>query len=291
MKKFTIKEKLKQLFNKIKPSTNVKTVQIPIYGSWIECRELSSLLSCKPNGSISYTEEWFNYFKIPKEDAIAIHYDNNSMEPNIKKGWSILVNTANQTLETNTTYAVIINDKIEFRSAVINKNSATVELIPEKGFSVVLPLIDVVVIGTPEYILGVHKVEIYMPVINNLANYQSINKPNQITEYKTLDRAIQKAFGWDNSSLVIYRSDDSFISMLTPFTEVIIDLSKNEIKSGGIHLVRVDNNLTLRRIFNNLDGTIVLKCENPSCPDIVIEKFTENIDICGKAVMLYDAVT
>ena len=40
MKKFTIKEKLKRLFNEIKPSANVKTVQIPIYGSWIECKDL-----------------------------------------------------------------------------------------------------------------------------------------------------------------------------------------------------------------------------------------------------------
>ena len=138
-----------------KPNAQYKLVQIPLFTSTGSFTSVDIFLDRKPN-QFAYID-WmsFNEFGINKNLAIGITYDNDSMYPDIKDGWSILVDLSEKEIIDGEDYAILVNNKIQFRKIYFSVNSSKLVLKPNNPQfpEAILDIKDVVIIGKPIYIL------------------------------------------------------------------------------------------------------------------------------------------
>ncbi|TXJ02085.1 MAG: S24 family peptidase [Neisseriales bacterium] len=151
MKKIKILDRIKAFF-----SGNTERVKIPLYGSWQHFENSEEFNNSEVLNYKVIDKEGFDLFEIPLEHAVAIYYDNDSMLPSIKSGWVALIDRRKIEFINNELYAVILNNKIEFRILENSTSSTNIKLIPQNNNfeTVESTREDLNVLGKIEYILG-----------------------------------------------------------------------------------------------------------------------------------------
>lgn len=130
-------------------------VQIPIFSSKGAFISIDNLLLREPSAYAHIEGFIFNEFGVSKADSIGITYDNDSMSPDIKIGWSILIDLSETDVQDGETYAILLHNKIQFRK-IFFLDATTLVLKPiNADFAEATIMIkDLIVIGKPAYILG-----------------------------------------------------------------------------------------------------------------------------------------
>ena len=131
-------------------------VKIPTYSSTGSFTSVENLLAREPIAFPKIETLVFDSFNIPKENAIGIQYDNNSMSPTIQSGWCVLVDMSQTKIYEGVIYAVIFENKIQFRKLLFGVGINNVLLKPlDKDFKeIVANSSDCHIIGKAVYILG-----------------------------------------------------------------------------------------------------------------------------------------
>ena len=113
-----------------KPYFAFDYIKIPTYSSTGFFTSIDNLLSREPIAKPSLEAIIFDSFDIPKEMAIGIQYDNNSMSPKIQSGWCVLVDRVQTQIKDGEIYAIIVENKIQFRKLFFNLGSNSLILKP-----------------------------------------------------------------------------------------------------------------------------------------------------------------
>ena len=97
------------------------------------------------------------------------------------------------------------------------------------------------------------------------------------------------AKGLNSKDLVIVQVDgDSMAPYIQHSDIVLVDTSKNTIRSGDIYVFRVDHDLRCKRLFKNLDGSILVHSDNEADPRYKDETLSpadlESIAILGAVI-------
>lgn len=131
-------------------------IQIPIYSAKGSFTSVDNILSRLPNTHAHIEGFIFQEYGVEQKDAIGITYDNDSMYPDIKSGWSVLVDLSETEIQDGKIYALLVNTKILFRKVFVSldSNKLTLKANNQDFTEVVLPIQEVTVIGQPKYILG-----------------------------------------------------------------------------------------------------------------------------------------
>lgn len=79
--------------------------------------------------------------------------------------------------------------------------------------------------------------------------------------------------------------DNSMEPTLGPGSTVLIDTAIRQIDGAGIYVLTRENDLFVRRIQKNIDGTITLICDNDAYkPETISGTLKAGIVVCGKVI-------
>lgn len=120
------------------------------------------------------------------------------------------------------------------------------------------------------------------PLIGTIACGQPITTEENIECYIEADQDI-------DANYCLLCKGDSMIGAGINDGDVVFVREQPDVENGQIAAVLIDNEATLKRVNKNVPGFLILRAENPSFDDIVIDlsKCTDDdhIRILGKAVM------
>lgn len=271
MKKIKILDRIKAFF-----SDNTERVKIPLYGSWQHFENSEEFNNSEVLNYKIIDKEGFNLFEIPLEHAVAIYYDNESMLPSIKSGWVALIDRSKIEFINNEVYAVILNNRIEFRILQNSTSGTKIKLIPEnKNFEIVeLAREDVNVLGKIEYILGRANINFHIPIIDNNAN---ITNKYVLFSYSFV-RALFPEVSTQN--IVAFKIADSQLDIFKNDNSVLIDLANKQLINEKYSLFKINGTLKIFKIQLKNNNYILLT-DNESIT------LTDDITIVGKLIWLF----
>lgn len=139
-----------------KPYFAFDYIKIPTYSSTGFFTSIDNLLNREPIANPSLEAIIFDSFEIPKEMAIGIQYDNNSMSPKIQSGWCVLVDRTQTQIKDGEIYAIIVENKIQFRRLffTLGSNSLILKPLNTEFKEATVELNVCQIIGKAIYVLG-----------------------------------------------------------------------------------------------------------------------------------------
>lgn len=154
-------KRFEQIFN-LKPgdldtSSEVRPiVEFPLYTGLGSYTSVENLLHRNPDSSMNMNRDQFNDYELEEGRVVGIVCDNDSMSPDIKQGWIILVDLNETTISDGDTYVLLMNNKITFRNVYYSADNGFLILRPSnpKFSELVVNQENIVIIGKPAYILG-----------------------------------------------------------------------------------------------------------------------------------------
>lgn len=148
---------IKSIFKAIFSETD-EMVHIPILSSKGSFTSIDDLLSRAQVGYAHIEGFIFEEYGVSEANAIGIDCDDDSMSPDIKVGWSLLVDLSDVEIQNGEVYAVLLRNQIMFRKvSILNANEFSLKPTNQKFADLVLPMEDVTIIGRAKYILGAGK--------------------------------------------------------------------------------------------------------------------------------------
>ena len=111
-------------------------------------------------------------------------------------------------------------------------------------------------------------------------------KPNGTIGFR---RAFIQKRGLQKDMLVVVEIEgDSMAPYISHNDNVLIDMRKTEIHSGEIYVFRVDSDLRCKRLFKNLDGSVLVHSDNEADPrykdEILSPADLEQIHVLGTVI-------
>lgn len=142
-----------------KNTTLNEIVEFPVYTSMGNYTSLENLLDREPDGYKNINREDFIDFQLEENKIIGLVCDNESMIPDIRPGWNILVDLNDTVISEGETYAILMNNKIMLRNVFFASESGYLVLKPsnKKFDDKIVKEEDIIILGKPAYILGRYK--------------------------------------------------------------------------------------------------------------------------------------
>lgn len=131
--------------------------EVPIYSIDKTYSSFNEYINQAPISKSLINFNELEQLKVTPTKQIGIKYNNNSMNPSIKDGWLMMIDTENRdTLEDGGVYALIYQGRFMMRNIYFGTNSATELTL--KATNAEFPIIacntqDIIIIGKPVYIL------------------------------------------------------------------------------------------------------------------------------------------
>lgn len=151
-------EKIFNLPNGDLDKLNLNSVyEVPIYSIDKTCASFDEYINQNSISTALISFDELEKLKVTPAKQIGIKYNNDSMNPSIKNGWLMMIDTENRdTLEDGEIYALIYQGRFLIRNIFFGINSATELTL--KAHNAEFPIIscniqDIVIIGKPVYIL------------------------------------------------------------------------------------------------------------------------------------------
>jgi repressor LexA len=137
--------------------------------------------------------------------------------------------------------------------------------------------------GAPKYIEGAIRAK-KIPIVGTIAAGQPILAQQNIEGYEYVDEDLKADF-------CLRVKGDSMTGARIIDGDLVYIRQQSDIENGEIAAVIIDNEeATLKRIYK-LNGTVILRAENPNYQDkIFSKKDMKNVRILGKAVMFRSEV-
>lgn len=122
-----------------------------------------------------------------------------------------------------------------------------------------------------------------IPLLGNIACGQPILAEENLDGFVNCPAEIDADFA-------LTCKGDSMINARIFNDDIVFIRQQDDIESGEIAAVLIENNATLKRVFKYPDK-LVLRAENPTCPDIILSEYdTDSAKIIGKAVYFLSVV-
>jgi hypothetical protein len=158
-------KRFEQIFN-LKSGDLDKTSEIrpiakfPIYTNSGIYTSVEDLLSHSPGAYKSLNRDEFSDAELEDGRIIGVVCDNDSMTPDIKLGWIVLVDRSENVISDGETYAILLNNRINFRSIYYSADNESFLLKPtnHKFNELFVQRKDFSIIGKPLYIMGGYKI-------------------------------------------------------------------------------------------------------------------------------------
>ncbi|GEM_PF-1501967 len=146
-------------FDKDSISILNEIVEFPVYTSMGNYTSVENLLNREPDGYKNINRDDFSDFQLEENKIIGLVCDNESMIPDIRPGWNILIDLTDTEISEGETYALLMNNKIMFRNVFFASESGYLVLKPSniKFDDKTVKEDDITIIGKPAYILGQFK--------------------------------------------------------------------------------------------------------------------------------------
>lgn len=146
-------------FDKNSSSALNEIVEFPVYTSMGNYTSVENLLNREPDGYKNINRDDFSDFQLEENKIIGLVCDNESMIPDIRPGWNILIDLTDTEISEGETYALLMNNKIMFRNVFFASESGCLVLKPSniKFDDKTVKEDDIIIIGKPAYILGQFK--------------------------------------------------------------------------------------------------------------------------------------
>ena len=146
-------------FDKDSISILNEIVEFPVYTSMGNYTSVENLLNREPDGYKNINRDDFSDFQLEENKIIGLVSDNESMIPDIRPGWNILIDLTDTEISEGETYALLMNNKIMFRNVFFASESGYLVLKPSniKFDDKTVKEDDITIIGKPAYILGQFK--------------------------------------------------------------------------------------------------------------------------------------
>lgn len=281
MKSLPITTKFK---NFIRSFINSDEIKFPLYCAWQHCNSLEDLTKSVVFAEHSEYQSIFDEYKIPRDFALFLVYDSESMEPAIRNADKILIDTSKTTISSGSIYAICINNRIDIRKIEVLENNQY-KLIPTntKFNSIIVNVNDIVVIGKPEYCAGVvslnHDIHVPVPLIESVAvDSDSIKYFN--VSYCYLSCYLSDKIYIQN--IALYYLNYDFLDVLPKDTYLLVDVGNKDIEAMKHCLVRVNDNILAKKVIKE-DGKIILVDGNGS---INFSEAQDSIQIIGRIFMI-----
>lgn len=142
-----------------KDSNLTEIIEFPVYTAMGNYTSLENILNREPDGYKNINREDFNEYPLEENKIIGLVCDNESMVPDIKLGWIVLVDLNSTEVSEGETYALLMNNKIIFRNVFFATEKDHLVLKPSnnKFSEQLVKESDILIIGKPAYILGRYK--------------------------------------------------------------------------------------------------------------------------------------
>ena len=143
-------------FDKDSISILNEIVEFPVYTSMGNYTSVENLLNREPDGYKNINRDDFSEYQLEENKIIGLVCDNESMVPDIKPGWIVLVDLTATEISEGETYALLMNNKIIFRNIFFSSEMDFLLLKPsnKKFDEQLVKENDITIIGRPAYILG-----------------------------------------------------------------------------------------------------------------------------------------
>lgn len=154
-------KRFEQIFNlksgDLDKTSDIKEiVEFPIYTSLGNYTSVDNILNRQPDTHKNMNRDEFNDYELEEGRVIGIVCDNDSMSPDIKQGWIVLVDLNENVISDGETYALLLNNKIIFRTIYYLADNGSFILKPTnpKFNELVVQQENITIIGKPAYIIG-----------------------------------------------------------------------------------------------------------------------------------------
>lgn len=143
-------------FDKNSSSALNEIVEFPVYTSMGNYTSVENLLNREPDGYKNINRDDFSDFQLEENKIIGLVCDNESMIPDIRQGWNVLIDLTDTEISEGETYALLMNNKIMLRNVFFASESGYLVLKPSniKFDDKTVKEDDIIIIGKPAYILG-----------------------------------------------------------------------------------------------------------------------------------------
>jgi len=113
---------------------------------------------------------------------------------------------------------------------------------------------------------------------------KAIIQSSQVVDYLNFRPDwLQRTVGVDPKSLALIEAvGDSMSPTVDENDLVLVDLRQNRLQSDGIYVLCAGSDLSIKRIQRQVDGTIVIRSDNPAYPPMAVTP--ENITLLGRVV-------
>ena len=116
-----------------------------------------------------------------------------------------------------------------------------------------------------------------VPVLGTITAYSAISEQDDIV-------ALENVPEHDGIDFCLRVKGDSMINARVYDGDIVFVKQQNTVENGDIAVVLMDDETTLKR-FYRLNGSIILRAENPMYKDIIIKTSdNKNVKILGKAI-------
>lgn len=106
-----------------------------------------------------------------------------------------------------------------------------------------------------------------------------------ITDYVSFDNKILKELGANISHCEIIRvKGDSMYPTLQTGDKVLVDTSQKEIFDNKIYIIRIDNELKIKRIHKLSSGKVGITSDNPFYQPETLDPEKVDFEICGRVL-------
>lgn len=124
----------------------------------------------------------------------------------------------------------------------------------------------------------------FIPIVGYIAAGTPIIAEENIIDYECVEESAGADF-------CLFVKGDSMINARILDGDLVYVRKQSAVENGEIAVVLIDDEEATLKRFYKLDGSVILRSENPNYPDrIFSKKDAKNLQVLGKAVMLKSEV-
>ena len=119
------------------------------------------------------------------------------------------------------------------------------------------------------------------------AGHGMIIESDQIVDHMSFKREwLQRTLGISHEDLVLVEvRGDSMTGTLDDGDLALVDMRQNRLDVSAVFVIQVDDALLVKRVQRKLDGTVVIKSDNPAYePETMVGNQLESLKIVGRVV-------
>lgn len=119
------------------------------------------------------------------------------------------------------------------------------------------------------------------------AGHGTLVESEQIVDYMAFKRDwLQRTLGVSHADIVLVEvRGDSMAGTLDDGDLALVDMRQNRLDASAVFVIQVDDALLVKRVQPKLDGSVVIKSDNPAYePEILAGQQLESLKVVGRVV-------